>query len=50
MTLNVTDTDSSETAALTRTNYIVVAPGSIVTTSHVISYTYDGLYRLTEAD
>jgi PKD repeat protein len=49
VTLNITDTDSGETAELTRTNYITVTPRTLITTSRTISYTYDGMYRLTGA-
>ena len=44
MTQRVTDTATGEWDVLTRSGYIVVIE------PRVITYTYDGLYRLTEAD
>jgi RHS repeat-associated protein len=39
------------TDTLTRTNYITATGGTVyTTTTHVITYTYDKLYRLTDAD
>jgi hypothetical protein len=39
------------TDTLTRTNYITATGGTVyTTTTRVITYTYDKLYRLTDAD
>jgi RHS repeat-associated protein len=49
VTLSVSDGVVTDT--LTRTNYITVTGGSVyTTTTRVITYTYDKLYRLTDAD
>ncbi len=49
-TVSLTATGPGGSDTLTRTNYITVSSGIVTTTHRVISYTYDSLYRLTEAD
>jgi hypothetical protein len=49
VTLSVSDGVVTDT--LTRTNYITVSSGiAYTTTTRVTTYTYDKLYRLTDAD
>ena len=51
VTLTITDTDTSTSDSLLRPAYIQVDESTAVTqTTTVITYGYDGLYRLTGAD
>jgi RHS repeat-associated protein len=50
-TVTLSVSDGVVTDTLTRTNYITATGGTVyTTTTHVITYTYDKLYRLTGAD
>jgi len=49
-TVSLTATGPGGSDTLTRTDYVTVTPGGPVTTTRVISYTYDPLGRLVEAD
>ncbi len=50
-TVTLSVSDGVVTDTLTRTNYITATGGTVyTTTTRVITYTYDKLYRLTDAD